>query len=155
MAALSTLARKDSIQALASGKPDSEVLTLSAMWSNISGMKTNTSVKKMEEEIAAIQKQLLELGPMHPGSVSSQYQVCGKPGCKCLHPTKPERHGPYCKLSYVHRGKKVCRFVRADTVVDVKARLKNYKEFRRLTDRWIQLSIKRAQLEFFSGAPQK
>ena len=109
----------------------------------------------MEEEITAIQKKMLGLGPMHPGSISQQYQVCGRPGCKCQHPTDPKPHGPYGKLSYVHRGKKVCRFVRADSLEPIKARLLAYKTFRRLINRWIALSIKRAQVEFFPASPKK
>jgi hypothetical protein len=105
----------------------------------------------MKEEIARIQKKLCALGPMQPGSISQQYQVCGKKGCKCKHPTEPQRHGPYSKLFYVHRGKKVCRFVRADCVDQVEERLQTYKTFRKLTDRWIELSIKIAQVEFFPG----
>jgi len=118
-------------------------------------MNTKPSLQKVEEKITQIQKQLAALGPMHPGSISLQYQVCGKKGCKCQDPTEPQRHGPYCKLSYVHRGKKVCRFVRADCVDQLKVRLKAYKAFRKLTDRWIELSVKRAQAEFFSGVPRK
>ena len=118
-------------------------------------MNTKPSLQKVEEEITQIKEKLSALGPMHPGSVSLQYQVCGKKGCKCQNSTEPQRHGPYCKLFYVHRGKKVCRFVRADCVDQVTARLQTYKTFRKLTDRWIELSIKRAQLEFFSRASRK
>ncbi len=103
----------------------------------------------MEEEIARIQKKIAALGPMHPGSISYQYQVCGKKGCKCQDTDNPRPHGPYGKLSYVHRGKKVCRFVRADCIKQINARLLVYKTFRKLTDRWIELSIKRAQAKFF------
>jgi len=112
-------------------------------------MKSKTTLTKLEEEIKEIQKKLLELGPMHPGSVSFQHHVCGKTGCKCMHPTNPQPHGPYCKLFYVHRGKKVCRFVRSDNTEEMQKRLKTYKEFRRLTNSWVALSIKRAQVEFF------
>lgn len=118
-------------------------------------MKINPSLQKMEEEIAQIQKKLAALGPMHPGSISLQYQVCGKKGCKCKHPTEPHRHGPYSKLFYVHRGKKVCRFVRADCVDPVTERLQVYKTFRKLTDRWIELSIIRARDEFFSAGTRQ
>lgn len=118
-------------------------------------MNSKPSLSKWEEEITQIQKKLSALGPIHPGNISLQYQVCGKKGCKCQHPTKPQRHGPYCKLSYVHRGKKVCRFVRSDCVGQIKTRLQAYKTFRKLTDRWIEISIKRAQAEFFPAAPKK
>jgi hypothetical protein len=113
-------------------------------------MKTKPSLKTLQEKIKEIQKKILALGPLHPGSVSLQSQVCGRPGCRCQHPTKPKRHGPYRKLSYVHRGKKACRFVRADCVKQIKNRLKTYKDLRKLTDKWIELSIQWGQIEFFS-----
>jgi len=118
-------------------------------------MNIKPSFQKLEEEIARIQKKLSTLGPMHPGSISLQYQVCGKKGCKCQHPIEPQRHGPYCKLFYVHEGNEVCRFVRADCADQLKTRLQSYKTFRKLTDRWIKLSIRRAQAEFFPGASKK
>lgn len=121
----------------------------------ISDMKTKPSLFKLQQEIVAIQKKLPALGLMHPGSVSLQYQVCGRPGCRCQHPSNPKRHGPYCKLSYVHRGQKVCRFVRADCIDQIKTRLDVYKTFRRLTDKWIELSIQQAQIEFFTAQPLK
>jgi len=115
-------------------------------------MNTNTSVGRLEREIAAIKQNLLELGPMHPGNVSQQFQVCGRPACRCVHPTKPERHGPYYKLAYVYRGKPVCRFVRAACVEDMKDRVAVYKHFRSLMDKWIKLSIQRGVIEFFTPA---
>ncbi len=108
-----------------------------------------TEIKRMSAEI---KRELLALGAMHPGSITRQYQVCGKPGCKCMHPEKPERHGPYHKLAYVHRGKPVCRFVRADCVERLKDRLATYKTFRALVDRWIDLSIRQGADDFFGQA---
>lgn len=108
-----------------------------------------TSISSLEKEISNIQQALQTLGPMHPGSISSQYQVCGRPGCRCVAPDNPERHGPYHKLSYVYRGKPVCRFVRAGTETLLKERLAVYKRFRQLIDRWIALSIHRGTIEFF------
>ena len=91
---------------------------------------------------------------MHPGSVSRQYQVCGKPGCKCMDADNPARHGPYHKLAYVHRGRPVCRFVRAECVEGLTARLAAYKKFRSLMDRWVELSIRQGGDDFFpSPAP--
>jgi len=116
---------------------------------SIAVMNTNTSLKRLEGEIEAIKQKLLALGPMHPGSVSRQYQVCGNPACRCMHPKKPQKHGPYHKLAYVHRGKPVCRFVRAACVEGMKERLAVYKKFRSLTDKWIELSIRRGKSEFF------
>jgi hypothetical protein len=113
-------------------------------------MKNKTSDEQLEREIEAIKKNLLALGPMHPGSVSRQYQVCGNPTCRCMDPKNPQKHGPYYKLAYVHRGKPVCRFVRAACVDEMKARLDVYKKFRSLMDKWIELSVRQGMIEFFA-----
>ena len=128
------------------------MLLMAAMLHIIAAMNTTHALGRLEREIVKIQDKLRALGPMHPGSVSRQYQVCGNPACRCMHPQKPQKHGPYYKLAYVHRGKPVCRFVRADSVEEVKKRLRMYKTFRALMDRWIELSIQRGIAEFFSPA---
>lgn len=117
---------------------------------SIAVMNTNSSLKRLQREIDQIKHELLALGPMHPGSVSRQYQVCGNPACRCLHPKHPRRHGPYYKLAYVHRGKPVCRFVRATCVQTVTTQLAAYKTFRTLMDKWIELSIRMGVIQFFS-----
>jgi hypothetical protein len=119
-------------------------------------MNTPNSVTELEAEIAAIRRQLMALGPIHPGSVSLQYQVCGNPACRCMRAQTPERHGPYPKLVYVHRARNVCRFVRADCIEALSPRLAAFKEFRKLIDRWVALSIQIGQLQFFNRpAPSK
>ena len=102
-----------------------------------------------QEELEAIRTQLIRLGPMHPGSLSQQYHACGNPACRCHHPTNPKKHGPYNKLTYVYRGKPVCRFVNPDHVQEIKSRLATYKTFRALIDRWIKLFIEKGAAEFF------
>ena len=121
----------------------------------ISAMNTKRSLRQLERQIGALQEKLCALGPMHPGSVSRQYQVCGNPACRCMHPQRPQRHGPYYKLAYVHRGKPTCRFVRADCVAELKQRLSVYRTFRALLDRWIVLSLQRGVFEYFSPAARK
>jgi hypothetical protein len=118
----------------------------------ISEMSTTNAKRQtdgMEREIARVKGELQALGPMHPGSVSRQYQACGKPGCKCMDADNPRKHGPYHKLAYVHRGRPVCRFVRAECVEELDARLAAYKKFRSLVDRWVELSISLGRCELF------
>ena len=112
-----------------------------------------TSIATLVAEIRSVQAELQKLGPMHPGSISKQYQVCGRAGCRCADPKHPQRHGPYHKLAYVYRGKPVCRFVRAGTERTLSERLAVYKRFRQLIDRWIELSIQRVIIDFFSAVP--
>ncbi len=109
-------------------------------------MQTPATLQQIDEQISRLKQQLMALGSMHPGSLSLQYQVCGKPGCKCGDPEKPRPHGPYTKLTYVYHNKFTCRFVRADSVQEVTELVAAFKSFRQITDNWIALSIQRAQL---------
>lgn len=118
-------------------------------------MKKSLTVQEIDEQILHLKNQLMALGPLHPGSLSRQYQVCGRRGCKCVDPLKPQPHGPYSKLTYVYHGKFTCRFVRAGTVQEVTALLATFKAFRKLTDQWVALSIQRAQLGPLGPASRK
>ncbi len=108
-------------------------------------MKTTRTVAKLEAQIATIKAQLQRHGAMRPGSLSRQYNVCGKPGCRCKDPQQPRRHGPYYQLNYVYRGKKTSQFIRREILRQVRTELANYKKFRRLTEQWIGLALKVAQ----------
>ena len=110
-------------------------------------MKTSIRLQNIERQIAQIKEDLARLGPLHPGSLSRQYNVCGKPGCRCKDPKKPRRHGPYYQLNYVYGGKKTSEFVRPQNLKQVRTQLANYKRFRRLTDQWIGSALKLAKLQ--------
>ena len=108
-------------------------------------MKTNPRIQGIEQKIQHLKAQLQRLGAIRPGSLSPQYNVCGKPGCRCKDHPHPRRHGPYYKLSYVHRGRFSSQFVRQGEVAAVRAELANYKQFRRLTREWVDWSLKLAK----------
>jgi hypothetical protein len=105
-------------------------------------MKANIRLQHLEQQIARIKQQLLDLGPLHPGSLSRQYNICGKPGCRCKDRTKPRRHGPYYKVSYVFRGRFTSRFIPPQDVKAVRLELANYKRLRKLTQDWIELALR-------------
>jgi hypothetical protein len=109
--------------------------------------KTNASTRKLEQRINHLKSQMGALGPMRPGSLSRQYNVCGKPGCRCKDPKKPRRHGPYYQLNYVYGGKKTSEFVRPQNLQRMRTQLATYKRFRRLTDQWVGSALKLARLE--------
>ena len=109
--------------------------------------KTNASWQKLQQRINQLKAQLGEIGPMRPGSLSRQYNVCGKPGCRCKDSKNPRRHGPYYQLNYVYGGKKTSEFVRPQNLKVVRNQLVNYKRFRRLTDQWVGSALQLARLE--------
>ena len=84
---------------------------------------------------------------MRPGAISEQYNVCGKPNCRCKDPRKPQKHGPYYQLSYTHLGKSTTEFVKRDRLQEVQQQLANYARFRELTEQWVQLSVRIAKLK--------
>jgi hypothetical protein len=102
-------------------------------------------IDRWQARIQLIKQQLLDLGPMRPGALSEQYNVCGKPNCKCKDPRRPKKHGPYYQLSYTHQGKSTTEFVKRDMVSEVRTQLANYATFRRLTDEWVDLSVRIAK----------
>ena len=116
----------------------------------LSDMKQNVTpqkIKQLQQRIAAIKTALVNLGDLHPGSLSKQYNVCGKPSCRCKDPRRPRRHGPYYQLNYVFRGKKTSLFIPSGRVTKLRAQLKNYKTLRRSTDQWIALALQVARLQ--------
>jgi hypothetical protein len=102
--------------------------------------------ERIEQQIRKIKEELVNLGPMRPGSLSRQYSVCGKPGCACADPDKPKKHGPFYQLSYAHQGKSSTRFVRPGYVPQIKNELAAYKRFRQLTQTWVGLELTLSQL---------
>jgi hypothetical protein len=103
--------------------------------------------QKLEMRINKVKQELLKIGEMRPGSLSKQYSACQKPGCKCIDPVKPKKHGPFYQLSYSHRGKSTTQFIRPQFVAEVRRQLVSYKRFRALTDDWVALSLELAKLK--------
>src|ERR1700747_1107469 len=97
--------------------------------------------EQLQAQIDKLKAELLQLGPMRPGSLSQQYSACRKPGCKCGDPVHPQKHGPFYQLSYTHLGKSTTQFVRPQFVPEVRKQLANYKKFKALTQQWAPLAL--------------
>jgi quercetin dioxygenase-like cupin family protein len=111
----------------------------------VSDMKAKIRLPQIEQQIAQIKRKLTVLGPLHPGSLSKQYNVCGKPGCRCKARSHPQPHGPYFKVSYVFQGRFNSRFVPRKDVKAVRSELANYKQLKKLTQDWVGLSLRLAK----------
>jgi hypothetical protein len=109
--------------------------------------KTSASRRNLQQRINRLKSHISALGPMRPGSLSRQYNVCGKPGCRCKDSRNPRRHGPYYQLNYVYGGKKTSEFVKPQNLKAVRRQLAHYKRFRQLTDQWVGSALKLARLE--------
>ncbi|MCU0600332.1 MAG: hypothetical protein MUE70_13875 [Desulfobacterales bacterium] len=103
-------------------------------------------IAALQELIRQIKEKILAIEQMRPGSLSEQFNVCGNPNCRCKDPNHPKKHGPYYQISYTRKGKSTTEFVRKEMLTNVKQELKAYQEFKKLTDEWIDLSIKIGKL---------
>ena len=100
----------------------------------------STSIQKIEGKIARVRKELSELGPMRPGSVSRQYR------------DPKEKKRPFHQISYTHRMKSRSEYVRPENLAAVRAETANFRKFKRLVDRWVDLALQLSQLKSKSGA---
>jgi hypothetical protein len=75
---------------------------------------------------------LADLGPMLPGSISEQWNVCGTPGCRCKDAKNPVKHGPYYQLSFTVGGKSSTMFIKKEDLPEARRRIKRYQQFKAL-----------------------
>jgi hypothetical protein len=113
-------------------------------------MNITKSQVNVDKKITMIKEKIAQIGEMRPGRVSRQYNVCGNPRCRCKDPINPKKHGPYYQLSYVHEGKSTSRFIKRPLLKQVLQETREYKKFKALTDQWIKLAIKMADLRLKS-----
>lgn len=89
----------------------------------------NRQLAKWQAQLAQTQSELARIGPMRPGSLSQQYK---DPAAKT---------GAYWQLSYTHNMRSRSRYVRPEEVARIKPLLANFKRFRQLVDRCVDLSV--------------
>ena len=85
---------------------------------------------KWQAQLARTQAELAQLGPMRPGSLSQQYK------------DPVAQTGAYWQLSYTHNMRSRSRYVRPAELPRIKSLLTNFKRFRALVDRCVNLSVK-------------
>jgi hypothetical protein len=99
----------------------------------------------LERQIEKVKRDLVALDDLRPGSLSTQYNVCGTPGCRCK-ATPPEKHGPYYQVSYTRKGKSSSKFVKQKDLPAVRQQLENYARMKLLMERWIELAMELSTL---------
>jgi len=109
------------------------------------GQRMTPSPRTLEAKIAQITAALAALGDLRPGTLSEQYNVCGKPACRCK-ASPPRKHGPYYQVSFTWQGKSRSQFVRREDVLAVRRQLRNYQRLRTLVDTWISAGLKLSRL---------
>jgi len=113
---------------------------------------TISKEKLLLRQIEKVKGQLAALGDLRPGSLSTQYNVCGTPGCRCK-ATPPEKHGPYYQVSFTRKGKSSSKFVRKEDLAAVRRELKKYEVMKTLVDRWIDLATELSNIRLANKRP--
>lgn len=98
-------------------------------------------MRKEEQRIETIKAAINNLGPILPGSISRQFNVCGTSGCKCKAPKNPRKHGPYYQLSFSIKGKSSSFFIKKKMLAEAKRRVKRYQVFKQLSTELTQASV--------------
>jgi hypothetical protein len=99
----------------------------------------STQLRRTEEQIESVKRELLALGPMRPGSITQQYRL------------PREKKRPFYQISYTHRMKSRSEYLRPENLAAVRRETANFKRFRKLVDRWVDLALKLSQLKTRHG----
>jgi len=100
-----------------------------------------------DKQIDQIKRRLVALGDVRPGSVSKQYNVCGKLGCKCKDKVNPRKHGPYYILSYRYAGKNTTEYISPEYLRLLDRQIKNYAVMMDLVNKWAGVCIQKSKIE--------
>ena len=97
------------------------------------------NLSRIEQRIANIKNELVNIQQMRPGSLTKQYQ-------------KPkEKKGGFYQLSYTHHMKSKTEYVRLENVKDLRKQIAEYKRFRKLVQTWTDLAIEHSRLKSDAG----
>jgi len=94
----------------------------------------STQLERTEERIRKIKQELLALGPMRPGSITRQYRL------------PKEKKRPFYQLSYTHRMRSRSEYVRPENLAALRRETANFKRFKKLVARWVELALAASQL---------
>jgi hypothetical protein len=95
---------------------------------------STTALAKKEQKIGTLVAGLATLGAMRPGTLTVQYR---NPG---------ERKTPFYQISYTRKGRSRSEYVRPESLPAVRRELASYKQFRRLVEEIIDLSLEASRL---------
>lgn len=97
---------------------------------------------QIEQQIEKIKTQIQEFGVIRPGSLTRQYK------------DPRNQAGAYYQLSYMRQMKSKTEYVRPHCIPEIKRQIRDYKRWRKIIDRWVELSIQHSQIAMKSD-PQR
>jgi len=100
----------------------------------------STQLERVEEQIEVLKRAMLALGPMRPGSLTKQYR------------DPKARRLPFYQLSYTYRMRSRSEYVRKENLSALRKETANFKRFKKLIDRWIDLALKASRMRVREAA---
>jgi hypothetical protein len=100
----------------------------------------STQLERVEEQIEVLKRAMLALGPMRPGSLTKQYR------------DPKARRLPFYQLSYTYRMRSRSEYVRKKNLSALRKETANFKRFKKLIDRWIDLALKASRMRVREAA---
>ncbi len=86
-------------------------------------------IRQLETQIEKVKRGLAEIGPLRPGSLTRQYR------------DPLNKKGPFYQLSYTHKMKSRTEYVRSENLATARKEVAEYKKYKKLNERFIDLSI--------------
>ena len=94
----------------------------------------STQLRRAEEQIERVKRELLALGPMRSGSITRQYRL----------PKTKAR--PFYQISYTHHMQGRSEYVRPEDLAALRKETATFKRFKKLVNRWVGLALIASQL---------
>ncbi len=96
---------------------------------------TNKRLDEIGKRIDRIKAELAAIDEMRPGSLTRQYK------------DPQSQSGAYYQLSYTRDMKSRTDYIARECLRDVRRQIGNYKRFKALSAKWIDLSIEHSRLK--------
>jgi hypothetical protein len=94
----------------------------------------------LERRRSDLLKEVAQLGPFRPGSISALVRRCGKPGCRCSEPDDPG-HGPNLRMTYKLNGKTFSESLGTPAAIRKAQReIAEFRKFQQLMREFIQIN---------------
>jgi len=106
-----------------------------------------------KKSVDQVKQEIVKLGPVLPGSIGEQWNVCGTPGCKCKDVVNAKKHGPYYQLSFSVGGRSSSMFIKKEDLPEVRKRVRNYQELKKLITALIQANVDLVRKSGFGRRP--
>ena len=95
----------------------------------------HTTPTQIEKTIEKIKQELQTIQQMRPGSLTRQYH------------NPKDKTGAYYQLSYTHKMRSRTEYVRPEYVEQLRKQINEYKRFKELVEKWIELGIQHSKMQ--------